>query len=167
MVSQREASRGRLALAPWSAWSRGLRSGATRSCRGCSHGPSTAGACRLAGEGRPHRLALTRPSDDAPGTAHEVDYGETTPPGVEQVWGDLDWRVRRAIGDRQQHRPVNALQGHRERCTGMPDGIGGELAHNQPYVFDEVEESVVDQQVADEVPCPSNALVFSRELYLV
>lgn len=49
----------------------------------------------------------------------------------------------------------------------MTDGIGGELAHNQPYVLDEVEEPVVDQQVADEVPCLSNALGFSRELHLV
>ena len=83
---------------------------------------------------------------------------------VQEVCREANRRGRRAIGDRQQDRLVDLLQRHGERCVGMPDGISGELAHDQPYVFDEIQEPVVDQMGADEVTCPRNALDFCREL---
>lgn len=93
-------------------------------------------------------LAGTAKLGQTSGQGSKSDYGEATPSGGKPGPCELDGRVRRTGSDRQRHRPADLPQGHRERYVRMPEGIGGELADHQPYVFHEVEESVIDQQGA-------------------
>ena len=118
----------------------------------------------MAGEVRPDRLSAGPAGGDTPVPAHCLHDRDPAAARVEGQGCDQHGLGVRTVADFDTHRPGLGQQGHQEGRLRVDHRVRGQLADDQPNVFDQMAQLVVEQSLGDELARARGAAWLRSEL---